>query len=526
MQMKQKYKLIPVFFLAWAILFGVLIRFYAAWKAGFPMVDGGMFLTMARNLQASHFLLPTVTSYNHIQIPYAYPPLGFYLLAGINNLFGISLLSLLQWLPAIFSALTIPAFALLAHRILGTISRAALATLIYALTPQAFEWQLMGGGLTRALGALFAILVIYFAIRMFQEKNIKMLAGTILTGALTIYSHPEWALQAATAGILVWWFFGRNKAGTIRALAAGVGILALTAPWWATVAARYGLGTFLVASQTPQGRLLFWWPLVNMSFSGATNILVAGLGLIAIFICLKNKGYFLPVWVVACFLIDMRSAGHVIPIQLALLATITLSDMIFPWFLAAQPNPSGRAPAATGAFSSRLCQALLAYLFIAMLANSFSSVSTLAGLNTLPVQERQAMDWVRENTPPDSRFAVIGWVDSPWVSPLTEWFPALSERYSLTTVQGREWLPGDQNVNPWINNFEEIQSCLYQTITCLEDWSDNHNEPYNYVYISLRDPFGAPGAIRLNSLYLSLSTSQKYELVYNGPTVKIYWRRT
>ena len=382
----------------------------------------------------------------------------------------------------------------------------------------------MGGGLTRALGALFAILVIYFAIRMFQEKSDKMLAGTILMGALTIYSHPEWALQAATAGILVWWYFGRSKAGTIRALEAALGIIVLTAAWWAIVAARHGMGIFLMASQTPQGRLLFWWPLASMSFSGATNILVVGLGLIAIFICLKNKEYFLPVWVVACFLIDLRSAGHVIPIPMALLATITLSDLIFPWFLAPKPTPAGTgvAPDWTVALSNRLCQSLLAYLFIAMLIGSFSSVSNLAGFNTLQVQERHAMDWVRANTPTDSRFVVIGWVDSPWVSPLTEWFPALTGRYSMTTVQGREWLSGNQNITPWINTFEDIQSCVYQTISCLEEWSGSHDEPFNYIYISLHDPNGASNAIRLNSLYLSLSTSPNYELVFNEATVKIY----
>ena len=522
--MNPQRKFIPVFLFSWAIVFGGLVRLYAAWKAGFPIVDGGMFLVMARDLQASHYLLPVFTSYNNIQIPYAYPPLGFYLLAGINQLFGTSLLSLLQWLPAIFSALTIPAFALLAQRILGTSSRAALATLVYGLTPQAFEWQLMGGGLTRALGALFAILVIYFAIRMFQEKSNKMLTGTILMGALTIYSHPEWALQAATGGILVWWFFGRNKPGTMRALAAALGIIVLTAPWWASVAARYGLGIFLMASQTPQGRLLFWWPLATMNFSGATNILVVGLGLMAVFICLKKKEYFLPVWVVACFLVDTRSAGHVIPIPMALLSTISLSEMVFPWFLTIKPDSpgAGMETTMTGAFSNRLCQILLTYLFIAMLIGSFSSVSSLAGFNTLQAQERQAMDWVRGNTPTTSRFMVIGWLDSPWVSPLTEWFPALSERYSLTTVQGREWLPGSQNITPWINNFEDIQSCIYQTITCVEAWSDIHAEPFDYVYISLHDPSGAPGAIRLNSLYLSLSTSQNYSLVLNEPTVKIY----
>ena len=523
--MKQQQKLISVFFLAWAILFGVLIRLYAAWKASFPMVDGGMFLTMARDLQASHYLLPAITSYNNIQIPYAYPPLGFYLLAGINDLFNISLLSLLKWLPAIFSSLTIPAFSLLAHCTLKTNYRAALATLIFALTPQAFEWQLMGGGLTRSLGALFAILVVYFAIRMFQEKSLKMMAGTILMGALTIYSHPEWALQAATASFLVWWFFGRNRVGTIQALAAVIGILALTAPWWDVIAVRHGLGTFLVASQTPQGGWLFWWPLATMNFTGSTNILVAGLGLIGIFICLKNKEYFLPAWVIACFLVDMRSANHVVPIQLALLATVTLREMVFPWFLVPRSNEIGKVPVVKNAFHNRLCQALMVFLFIALLSNSFTSVSNLAVFNVLQVQERQAMEWVRENTPADSHFVAIGWMDSPWVSPLTEWFPALSERYNLTTVQGREWLPGDQNVNPWIDNFEAIQSCQYQTIACLENWSVSHGEPFDYIYISLQNPTDPSGTIRLSSLYLSLSASQNYKLVYDGSTIKIYWRR-
>ncbi len=526
MQMKRQRILIPILILAWAILLGVLIRLYAAWKAGFPMVDGGMFLTMTRDLQVSHYILPAFTSYNHIQIPYAYPPLGFYMLAGINEIFNISLLSLIRWLPAIFSSLTIPAFALLAYRVLGSSLRAALATVIYALTPQAFEWQLMGGGITRALGALFAILVIYFAIRMFHEKNIKMLTGTILMGALTVYTHPEWALQAATGGLLVWWFFGRNRTGTFQALAAAVGILVLTAPWWAVVAARHGLGAFLLASQTPQGRLFFWWPLVSMNFSGSTNILVTGLGLIAIFICCKNKKYFLPMWMLACFLVDMRSAGHVIPIQMALLATVTLSEVIFPWFIMVPPTTlGGESHPEIDALSHRLGQAFFGYLFIAILINSLTSVSNLSNLNVLQVEERQAMDWVRENTPADSRIVAIGWKDSPWISPLTEWFPALSERYSLTTVQGREWLPGDQNVKPWIVNYEDIQSCQYQTISCLEDWSISHDESFDYIYLSLHYPLDAPGVIRLTSLYLSLSTSQNYELVYDNLTVKIYRSR-
>jgi hypothetical protein len=105
---------------------------------------------------------------------------------------------------------------------------------------------------------------------------------------------------------------------------------------------------------------------------------------------------------------------------------------------------------------------------------------------------------------------------------LTEWVPALSGRYSLTTVQGREWLSGNQNITPWINTFEDIQSCLYQTSACLDNWAASHNEPFDYVYLSLHDPAGASDTIRLSSLYSSLNLSHNYELVLDEPTVKVY----
>ena len=519
---QQKY--LPYLLLAFAVSLGAFIRLYAAWKAGFPMVDGGMFLSMARDIQSSRYLLPMVASYNNLQIPFAYPPLGFYLLAGINTLTGISLLSLLQWLPAIFSALTIPAFYLLAGRILGSNSRAALATVIFALSPQAFEWQLMGGGLTRSLGALFAILTLYFAIRMFMEKSNRLLVATLLTAAVTVYSHPEWALQTAAACVLAGWFFGRNRPGLVRSLVVALGVLILTMPWWLTVGLRHGLNVFLLAAQTPQGRWLFWWPLLNMSFAGATNILVVGLGLVGVFICLKKREHFLPVWLAASFLVDLRSAAHVATLQLALLATLTLVDMVFPWFKHSPADPARPVSASSGALPSRLAQIFMAYLFVTMLIGSFNSSINLSALNTLGVPDRQAMDWVRENTPVDSRFVVLGWIDSPWVSPLTEWFPALSGRYSLTTVQGREWLSGEQNITPWIENFESAQSCLYQTTACLEAWAGDHSQPYEYVYLSLHAAGDAAGTDRLSALYLSLATSQTYQLVYNQPAVRIFHR--
>ena len=72
-----------------AILFGTFVRVLPVFLAGFPINDGGMFLVMMRDLRGNGFALPMYTTYNYMDIPYAYPPLGFYLGAFLE-LTGIS----------------------------------------------------------------------------------------------------------------------------------------------------------------------------------------------------------------------------------------------------------------------------------------------------------------------------------------------------------------------------------------------------------------------------------------------------
>src|SRR5439155_11333388 len=85
---------------------------------GFPLNDGGMFYAMVQDLQRAGYHLPAFTSYNGGNIPYAYPPLGFYLAGALNDVAHISLIDILRFLPAIASTLTIPAFYLLARPVL------------------------------------------------------------------------------------------------------------------------------------------------------------------------------------------------------------------------------------------------------------------------------------------------------------------------------------------------------------------------------------------------------------------------
>ena len=159
------------FFLILTAFFGLYVRLFPVLKADFPLVDGGMFYTMIKDLQAAHFSLPAFTTYNQAQIPFAYPPLAFYLTGIINSLTGIPLLGIIQWQPLLISILTLPVFYYLVRQVTGSETRASLGTLIFALTPNSYWWNIVGGGLTRSLGALFFTLAAISAWKMYREKK-------------------------------------------------------------------------------------------------------------------------------------------------------------------------------------------------------------------------------------------------------------------------------------------------------------------------------------------------------------------
>src|SRR5512146_601966 len=131
-----------------AVLFGGWVRLLIPSMAGFPVNDGGLFYVMLRAVQANGLRIPEYVKYNGLNIPFAYPPLGFYAGALAGKLLGWDEISVLRWLPAIVLIGTLPAFYWLAKEVLGTSWKAGTATLLFAFTPRAITWQIMGGGLT------------------------------------------------------------------------------------------------------------------------------------------------------------------------------------------------------------------------------------------------------------------------------------------------------------------------------------------------------------------------------------------
>jgi hypothetical protein len=459
-----------------AILLGAFMRFNPSLLAGHPVGDGGMFAVMVEDLKTSHYVLPEFTSYNHSNIPFAYPPLGFYAGRMVADLFGLTSIQALRWVPPLFASLSILAFYWLALRIFENRYYASVATLFFGLMPRALSWFVSGGGLTRSPGQLFMLLTLAMVLRLYKEHQRRDVFWTGLFAGLTIMSHPEAAVHMIASVLFLWLMLARSRIAFLHLVGVGVIAWIVSAPWWATVIHYHGLEPILSAAQTGQKSLA---ALNLLSFDFSEEIfatLIAILGLLGLGYRLIQRDYLLPLWLSLPFLVEGRSAVLPAAIPLAMLAAIGLVDVVLPALLAGTGNEMGNSDYVSvrefGLFVYILC-------FLAFSTSQFGL--QLSG-TTLSVPDRQAMNWVRENTSVDSKFLVLTGTNAITCDWVLEWFPALTGRRSIFTVQGTEWTKGADFAS-YVRSTYEVQRCLTDSdLSCLD--AAVPRSEYDYIYMS------------------------------------------
>jgi len=458
------------------ISFAILLRFLPGLMAGFPLNDGGMFLVMLRELKTNHFLIPAFTSYNYSNIPFAYPPFGFYAGAFLS-LIGIPDIEILRWLPVIASILTIPAFFLFAETLLEDHPRASLATVFYALTP-VYGWEIMGGGLTRSFGVLFMLLSLNFAVRAFKTGSWKSVFLASLFGGLAVMSHPQTAIHTAF-GIAFFWLFTKHSwkkvlQAFVLALLAGL----VSAPWWLTVYLQHGLAPFISAAGSGVHDSFPLTVFVSDLFARDTFIpILILLRLAGIIWEASHRRFTLVLWAVLAYVLDQRSAGTTSFIAFSLLCALGFADalpFVINWL------KTKTASISINFFQLRWFNitlfAIVFYLFVECGLYSYVLVNT--SLHT--PEPFQAMQWVSDNTPPNSRFLLLTGSPGIMSDPIQEWFPALAQRQSQTTMQGLEWTLND-DFFPRLRSLGTLQAC--RTLDCVNQWSANTGLGYNYLLI-------------------------------------------
>jgi hypothetical protein len=494
-------RMVPISIISLSLItiVGGFIRIIHVINLDFPLNDGGFFYQMIIDLQDAFFTLPDFTTYNRNNIPYAYPPLGFYIGASLSSVFNYSVFDVIRILPGVISILTIPAIYHLFKRFLEDESEVIAATFVFTFLPTSFDWLIVGGGLTRSLGYLFAILTIGEVFDLFTTDNKRKILSSLLFASLTILSHPgtAWFVFYCTA-IILGFNFKRSNQWLFKSILVSLGILLLTSPWWFTIISRHGFSVLVSPLRTETISLSSLLTPLSFLFTNEPLLgLLAFCGLLGVVISLKNRSFFLPFWLFSTFIFEPRLGATYSVIPMAMLAGIGiiqgLKQIIFP-------SPVER----TGGFQRRLSQIVISYFIIYVIISAYLGIN----YRTVTIEQISAMNWIKKNTPESAQFLVLSGTPEYGIDQISEWFPALSQRSSLTTPQGHEWLPNNE-FSQRIQQHTELQDlfveCTTHEISFIDSWAELHLPGYTHIYI--------PDSI---SYQPSVDFYHGYDVLYNG----------
>jgi len=489
-----------------ATLVGALVRGLPVLRADFPLHDGGLLYTMAGDLRSNGFALPAFTTYNGGQLPFAYPPLALYLAAALNAL-GVPLLTVIHYLPLVLSIASIPIAFLVARQLLGE-PHALVAAFAFALMPSAYDWIIVGGGLTRAVGLVLGLLTIWQA-TLLTTKPVwwrAVVAGVL--GGLTVLAHPYAAAFAVlSVGLIFAWRARAAAAWRDAALAVVVAAL-VVAPWVWAIASQHGLAPLLSGggSRTQVGVSVA--SLLFEDVTGATFSVFLGIALIGFVVELARRHYLLPAWLVLTFVV-LVGGGWIMPmLPMSMLISVALVDGVIPSISRLNREQTGRSTVPT------VLAGLLGAGLLASLGVGYVIITPLWPLST---DQRTAMSWIEHQTSPSASFAVV--TGQPWALDTTsEWFPSLTRRQSLGTAQGYEW------TDQWSGRVDEavaLQSCAGSgEKACLAGWAHAMGVRPDYVYVA-KGPQLGPLSPDDCCAALRAALRASGTVVYDGPGATI-----
>jgi len=499
------------------ILVGLLVRAIPVVTADFPLNDGGLFYAMTRDLQNADFLLPATTSYNGLDIPFAYPPLGFYVAGLLSSVLGIGLFDIFRFLPLILSTLTIPVVYLLGRELLPTRFQALLATWAFAFLPRAFDWSIAGGGVTRSLGLLIAGLAILAGVRYLKTSRVRDGVWMAVLAAFAAMSHLATALFTAVSLLLVLIAIRR----TWRALRDSVilaGLAALVAsPWWLSVVAVHGFTPFLSGGETRLDLRASFQHLTTFTFTDEPyTAFLAVIGLVGLLFAVSKGRYLLPAWVVVLMVVDPRSATDAM-VPLAMLIAVAVDEVLLGSLNRVRDASDELRFWPRAVMRDRFARVMLAVGMLFGVIGGVQARGVVASpLRALDPDNRLAMAWIRDHADPGADFLVI--TGANWfVDADAEWFPVLTKHRSLNTVQGHEWL----GTTAWLEQAwrnSDLQACVFETTACIEAWTRKWSAGDAWLFVPVKtiDP-ATPTGDCCAGLRASLATSTDYEVVFEGP---------
>ncbi|MFB9806829.1 glycosyltransferase family 39 protein [Haladaptatus pallidirubidus] len=477
----------------------------------YPAYGAGLFLSIAEEILARGYRLPVqIPGYTANGIPFAYPPLGFYLSAVFLDL-GVDPITLSRVFPGFITILTVISFYYLAREITGSVSQAGVSAIIFAVTPTLLEWHISAGGIVRALAFLFTVTGLYCGMQLFKYSQRQWLAPAFLLFGFTLLTHPSYAVFFGASYLLMWIFFDHSFKGLAMGALVAISGFVIISPWLAYTISVHGIETYMAAASTHGGLgkpysffeilSLLGKPIAagnTMSFWYLLTLLGSGY-------LVACRRFFLPVWFLSSLLLlgDPRFAFVSGTIVMGLWITVPVdtvtdsdSQQVVQWSLRV-------------AVASVL-------VFSVILGGTYVAGTPFHGGTSQPAfiddEDVTAMKWVNEEVPINANFVVLG--------DAAEWFPYLTDRTMLIGPWGAEWKSSAAYLHH-LRTYRQLSRC--HTETCLTKQLHQSSIQPDYVYIP-KGNYTVRGAPKRQQPQMrrSLVQSNTYRLVYENRGVMVF----
>lgn len=490
-----------------------------------PAYEGGLYLQMAEEIVQNGYALPErIPYYLEGGIPFAYPPLMFYVIAVIIDFTSIDPVMLELYGPGLVMIAYLIPYYFIAKELLGSSRKAGLASVFFAVTPPVLRWHISAGGIVRAPAVLLMLTGMYVGLRIFRTKDRRKMwvfLGTILF-TLTMLTHPVYTVFFGGSYLLLFAFYDRTWHGLLCGAVVAVGGIVLTAPWWFQIANTHGIDIYLTASGTHTGltggyhrlKSRFVYPLWDMNVVTPFYATAFVGGIYALF----RRRYFLPVWMVtASYVIgkqrftfvagSMLSAMFVVEVVMPVMRTIDV-DLDFD-----VPVVTGRRRTISVVIAIALTVgAVWTGVAFAGSGLNITHADSTTQPQTVSSDDLQAMEWIRNNTAQSADFVVL--------SDTAEWLPYYTERTVLVSPWGSEWTSTSGYYEEY-NLYKDLSTC--SNTDCLRILLGVTERQPDYLYVPIEGytVHGDEYSPRVDMIR-SMTTSEQYEMKYENDSVMIF----
>lgn len=504
-----------------AVVLSVGVLVYVTYLAthSHPAYEGGLYLQIAEEIIQNGYALPEqIPYYLDGGVPFAYPPLMFYVIALITDVTGIDPVALELYGAGLVTIGSLIPYYYIAKEFLDTPRKAGIASVFFAVTPPVLRWHISAGGIVRAAAILLALCGIYVGLRLFRRGEHRarwILAGVVLF-TLTVLTHPVYTVFFAGSYLLLYLGCDRTTRGLLSGVVVAGGGIVLTAPWWLQIANIHGLDIFLTASGTHTGltggvdrlKSRFVMPLWRMNALTPFYAAAFAGGLYA----LLRRRYLLVTWMVlASYVIGKQRFTFVAG---ALLVSLLVVDVIHPVVVRSLPSFDRS--------HKRAIPTLLAtVIVIGAIGTGVAFAGSQLAINhdgshtqpqTFGESDLIAAEWITNNTSRSDSFVVLG--------DAAEWVPYYTERTILISPWGAEWTSTARYYQEY-ELFRDTSTCT--DVDCLQVRLGVAELDPDYVYVpTKRHTVHSEEYSGRIDLVRSMTVSDRYELVYENDGVAIF----